>query len=1494
MLALSLDFTRIREHRGTQMGGFEELCCQLAALEDPAEGSRFIRKGPGADQGLECYRAYVDGHEVGWQAKYFMNGFEGTQVSQITESLQRALAAHPKLTKFILCLPVDLQDNRSGTKLSQLERYEAWRGKSIADAATHGRTLAIELWSASSITERLARDTPAYSGRARYWFDTLRFNSAWFRQKFEVQRQNLGERYSPESHVDLPIEEALQALARDSKLLEEPSAWAAEITYRLDGAARSLAREGLTQAANQVKQACTPLVDALASSPVTLDVPIPLEAWLALSAAGTQSVSSSLTELQERVPDKDCALARKDLFDLYASVEHVRRELAGTRWRLANKREIVITGPAGIGKSHLVADFGEKRIQLNRPFVLVLTGTLTEAEPWEQIRGQLDVSQVSTNEFLGALDAAAEAAGCRSVLAIDALNERHGVDLWESRLQGFVAQMQQFPRLALVLTVRDTYLNYLPLKGLERIVHRGFAGHAGAAAKAYLDRRGIARPSSPNLAHEFENPLFLRTCCAYLDAENLQQLPKGLEGITAIFDFYLSAVAKKVERQLRLVPLQKIARKALDGFLDACSAHGDGGSLPLDTTIELLDSFHNSGGSEERSLLSAFLSEGVLTQEVERHDGKVVETIRFTFERLSDHLRAERLVAQVDPADLKSSFGRVPLSSYFGPDASWRFAGVVEALAVQAPERFGCELFDVLPEDSIVDTTLCDAFVSSLLWRTPTAFTEGTVSWISKVCELTGRSPYGLLLLVCTEPENQFNAEWLHGELWKLPMPQRDARWSVFLAEDDLSESGAVETLIEWAWQVEAGEVEEQRLRLVCLTLTWFLSTSNRAVRDRSTKALVNVLAPKLTIASELLGKFADVDDPYITERLLAACYGAMMQGDDKLGCKAVTSAVWRNHFASGRTPPVHLLARDYALGTFLYAQAAGQLSHEVDIAAAEARFSSPWPLEEVTEESLKEYRKNGYGDDIYSSTEEYGDFGTYTLRSWLHDFVDVPRRLVGHTTPRLYLRWEADFRGKAEEAQLRAYTDLLAASLRYRQRPDEYWLNGEGNDESEQLWEALAKANFVFKSLLIPEMRAEYANFAEQHLLEATRMDDDNRRPPEFDHPTVRRWICARAHTMGWTEELFKSFEDGPHIFRERMGNHRVERIGKKYQHIALAEVTARLADNLTVCSYQDEGALRAFEYGPSGRDMKKDIDPSLLVRATQESGWSPTPVTWWTPSTPQLPVGDTELLLAWLPSEEDLCNGMDQIAVVDPKCGKWLVVRAFRHWKVPGQNRRNHADAWSRIICLVTKQGSGAALAADLLKKQRGDSSRLSGDDGINSFLGEHGWRDAKDIELSGSAHAGIHTPYAGIVESLRAEGNTEDNSVEESFTLHVPSAAVMKLLGLHLRSGKKPEYVDSSGVVRWQDPSLHTRGCGAGVVSREYFLQCLAQAGLEPVWVIAGEKNVYGGQDVGLRNGFGGCLYHTTVFTMSGSDVKQFGQKTQYRPGNKEQLASLRAAG
>ena len=1492
-MASSLDFKRIREHRGTQNGGFEELCCQLAALEGPAKGTRFIRKGPGADQGLECYRTFSDGHEVGWQAKYFLNGFDDTQVGDLNDSLHRALCAHPLLTTFIVCVPIDLRDDRRGKKLSEVQRYERWRKKSIDDAAADGRTIEIELWSASSIGERLGRDNPAYSGRARYWFDAVKFSSTWFRDKFEVQRGNLGERYSPESHVELPIQQALQSVARAPELLAAPAAWAAEITYKMDGAASSLSREKLSAAAAQVRQACELLVQDLGAPPVTLEASVPLETWATLAAAAIESISEALTEVEGKVPEGSRHIARKDLFDLYSSVDHVRQELASVRWRLMNKRELVISGPGGIGKSHLVADFGHKQLEAGRPFVLVLSGTLTEGDPWEQIRGQLDLAQVTTDDFLGALDAAAEAAGSRAVLAIDALNEGHGIALWDTRLPGFISLVQKFPRLALVLTVRSTYLHFLPLKGLEHVVHHGFAGHAGDAAKAYLDRRGIARPSSPNLVREFENPLFLRTCCAYLDAEDLKQLPKGMDGVTAIFDFYLTGVAKKVEKELRLIPQLKIPRKALEQFLDACAAHGDGGSLPMEDTIELLEAIHNSGGYADRSLFSAFLSEGVLTQDVEWQQGGVhKEIIRFTFERLSDHLRAKTLISQIDRADIEGSFRRAPLAAYFEPFENWQFAGVVEALAVQLPEEFGLELFDVLPKEAIYDQSLCDAFESSLAWRSPKAFTSRTAGWVNALCEVTGRSAYGLMLLVSTEPENLFNANWLHKDLWPRPMPQRDAAWSVFLAQDDLGEGGSVVSLIDWAWQADANEVDEQRLWLAAVTLTWFLSTSNRAVRDRATKALVNLLSCKLGHAAALLDQFADVDDPYITERLLAACYGAAMQGTDRTRCKVLADSVWKNHFAHHRQPPLNLLARDYAFGVLLYAQAAGQLPSEVDLNACKAKFKSAWPLESVTEEDLEKYRGKGYGDSICSSTDEHGDFGNYTLRSWLHDIMAVQRALAGNTTKELFERWEHALTDKANGEQQKAYFALRRLTVDYRLRPLRYSFSEKGREESKRFWNELEQANKEFKDTLSAEMLTEYAEFAEQHLLESTRMNDDKRRPPEVDHAPVRRWICDRAHKLGWSEELFEEFDRSRHISRERMGNHRVERVGKKYQYIALAEATARMTDNLVMCSYEDDGKLRAFEPGPRGRDMKTDLDPSLLVRSTLESGWAATPVTWWTPSAPRLPSGDTDLLLAWVCVESDLCNDVGQIELISPDGHGWLTAYGFRRWTVPGQSRRNHADAWSRISCLVTALGTGPELAKELLGRHRGDAARLWESRYLGSFLGEHGWRDTRDIELEKNASAGINTPYSGIVESLNVEGNGKDNSVDDGFTLYLPSSGVIKVLDLHLRSGKVPEYVDDDGVLKWQDPSLHTRGAGAGVVSRDYFLDKLASAGLEPVWVLAGEKNVYAGQDLGVSmGGFGGGLYHTTAFAMEARTLKSFGTRTEFHAPSADQLEKLK---
>lgn len=174
----------------------------------------------------------------------------------------------------------------------------------------------------------------------------------------------------------------------------------------------------------------------------------------------------------------------------------------------------------------------------------------------------------------------------------------------------------------------------------------------------------------------------------------------------------------------------------------------------------------------------------------------------------------------------------------------------------------------------------------------------------------------------------------------------------------------------------------------------------------------------------------------------------------------------------------------------------------------------------------------------------------------------------------------------------------------------------------------------------------------------------------------------------------------------------------------------------------------------------------------------------------------------------------------------------------------------------------------------------------------MGEHGWRDTQQIELEQNIRAGITIPYAGIVESLNVEGNGNDNSVDDGFSLYLPSSGVINMLDLHLRSGKAPEYVDVGGTLRWQDPSLRSRGSGAGVVSRDYFLNKLASAGLEPVWVLAGEKNVYASQEFGVsRGGFGGSLYHTTAFAMDAGTLTSFGTRTDFHAPSADQLDKLK---
>ena len=84
--------------------------------------------------------------------------------------------------------------------------------------------------------------------------------------------------------------------------------------------------------------------------------------------------------------------------------------------------------------------------------------------------------------FLGALDAAGQTYGERTLVIVDALNEGEAKRMWEEHLPEMLQTLTGFPHVSIVFSCRQTYERYLiPLwlveeQRLYKLVHMGFRG----------------------------------------------------------------------------------------------------------------------------------------------------------------------------------------------------------------------------------------------------------------------------------------------------------------------------------------------------------------------------------------------------------------------------------------------------------------------------------------------------------------------------------------------------------------------------------------------------------------------------------------------------------------------------------------------------------------------------------------------------------------------------------------------------------------------------------------------------------------------------------------------------------------------------------------------------------------------------------------------------------------------------------------------------------
>ncbi|QDV73853.1 AVAST type 2 anti-phage system protein Avs2 [Botrimarina mediterranea] len=1459
--------------RAPQEHSFEELCCQLAACEPVADGARFIRNGT-PDAGVECYWRLATGDEWCWQAKWFLSSLGSSQWNQLSSSFQTAFEKHPRLRRYYVCLPQDFSDARGQGKKSAQTKWEAWVKKWTTYAEKQGRQIQFELWGSHQLTARLTQ--PSARGAHWYWFNATVMTPAWFAKLAEQSVANAHDRYTPWLNVDTQTKVSLEVGKRSEPFWQGLSDSLRDLRTTEPSGSHIGEHPSIDVAYEQLRSVFQRLVDSLSEWTLaqhegdtwTQIGNVSLDDWEQIVSETLDAIDtcrSSLSEAEEKQQAEQGASQRPEthgnpfrdaahrLSKFGTAVYGFRNFVINAERCGVNSTNHLLVGEAGQGKTHLLCDLLLRDIQQGRPAILFLGEQFNNSDPWGQMISLAGLN-CDREQFLGALQAAAQASGKPAILYFDALNEGEGLRLWKKHLAGLAAEIELWDWLQLCLSVRDVYEGQVVpdevAKRCCRIEHEGFSENTYAAASHFFAVFGI-EPSAPLLEPEFDNPLFLKLFCKGIRDSGQTRVPTGLRGVSEVFGFLVDALDRKLSQPdcLDYDAKDRVVRQAVDRLADKMVELGDD-HVPKAVARQLLDDLLPRVG-HSNSLLGRLSAESLLTVTTDWqawNSESPEEVVRFAYQRMSDHFFVQRVLTNyVDRHEPEVAFREGGhLDEYVSEDdACWDHGGIIEALAIQLPEHCGRELPNLAPQvatNDIVQT----AMLESLVWRNANAFSDESFDYINGTLMASRQGDvFNAMVSLAPIPGHPLNADRLHRVLASMPMPDRDAQWSLFL-NGEWGEKRAVERLIDWAQNRGAAlAFGNEVVRLAAVALTWFLTSSDRRLRDRATKGLVRLFSCRLALLKPLIEHFADVDDDYVTERLMAVTFGAGSRSTANEDLWGLARYLYERVFADGE-PPVHILIRDYARQTVELALLRGA-DFEVNLSLLRPPYNSRWPedSEIPSREEVAKLSGTSFHAHIYS---DYGNFAKYVT-----DFSEWCNTPLDGSKPRLPKREQQEFQASLTSRQADSFAFLLRVHRNYRRiqrRRSTTEADFRQESRAEKRFEA-ALETFLATLRLGSKKRLRFEAY----------LADYFEAPWDFDHArkinyqAARRWMVKRVAELGWTAKRFQLFDQDFRTDIEAVNSR--ESIGKKYCWIALYEMQARCAD-----TYQrkdqnfDNGGVCE---GPWEIGYCRDIDPSLLVASTGRQVYQNFTRTWWF-DVPfdawQSPVDDVE----WLETTGNLPDPKDLLTVVGPDGVRWVTLDGYYEWEQPTRPGYRHWELPTRHVWyqvrgyFVRKADLPNLLEWSKTKKWEADAMPSRDNWNYSVFLGEiywgrsyaySAWEEDQDERWTRGSFDSCPVPVIIATSRYQQEHTASDCALDDGVYFDLPCKYLVDQLGLST-GGEDGHWYDKDGLLVAFDPSVTNEGASTLLFREDSLHRILREGDLVLFWALSGKRGRSGGPD------------------------------------------------
>jgi hypothetical protein len=344
------------------------------------------------------------------------------------------------------------------------------------------------------------------------------------------------------------------------------------------------------------------------------------------------------------------------------------------------------------------------------------------------------------------------------------------------------------------------------------------------------------------------------------------------------------------------------------------------------------------------------------------------------------------------------------------------------------------------------------------------------------------------------------------------------------------------------------------------------------------------------SVLGYLAERLTDVDDLYVGERLWAAAFAACSLDPSQSRPSSYAQVAWRSVF-DRPLPPANLLLRDYARAIVELASREGADPEGIDLsrckppyADAAIRFDKLRKLSDAGRKKLSDGTNR-----IISSCAHFGDFGDYEIRPAMRKITTVPLSAPpGPSKANAFRAFKKSvLEGRPE--RMDAFDEL--ENHRRLMRMPQILEKGHGLSwkSKEPSAQELAEAEELerrFLALLTADEVQSFGRDAEPWL--------EDSHSPETQKVDVERcgtWVAQRAIEIGGA-----AIDEAKIMYGTGSERPTIERLGKKYQWLALSELLCGLTSTLLLESgWGEDQTLRSYDL-PVDVGFVRDIDPTVL----------------------------------------------------------------------------------------------------------------------------------------------------------------------------------------------------------------------------------------------------------------------------------------------------------